>query len=87
MAYNQNSYQYQSTPKPKNLNNEAIMEIRAGAGGDEAALFAAQLFNMYKRYALNHGWAVDVVDSCQPSIGGSKSVVFELQGPEAFPKM
>ena len=67
--------------------NEAIVEIRAGAGGDEAALFAAELFNMYKKYALSKGWGFDVIDSNQNSIGGYKSVVFELKGPNAYTKI
>ena len=67
--------------------NEAIVEIRAGAGGDEAALFVAELFNMYKKYALSKGWGFDVIDSNQNSIGGYKSVVFELKGPNAYTKI
>jgi protein subunit release factor A len=47
------SYQYQPHQKPRNLSDEAIVEIRAGAGGDEAALFAAELFNLYKKYAAS----------------------------------
>src|SRR3989344_438792 len=45
--------------------NEAIVEIRAGTGGDEAALFAASLFEMYKKYALSRGWSMSVIDSSQ----------------------
>lgn len=63
------------------------MEIRAGAGGDEAGLFASELFNMYKRYALAKGWGVEVMDINDTSIGGIKSIVFELKGPDAFEKM
>ena len=67
--------------------SEAIIEIRAGAGGDEAALFASELFNMYKRYALAKGWGVQVIDSNQISIGGFKSISFEIRGPDVFSKM
>lgn len=67
--------------------NEAIIEIRAGAGGDEAALFASDLFNMYKRYAINKGWGLEVIDYNQNSVGGYKSMVFELKGPDVFEKM
>ncbi len=67
--------------------NEAIIEIRAGAGGDEAALFASDLFNMYKRYAQNKGWGLEVVDYNQNPLGGYKSMVFELKGPDTFDKM
>lgn len=69
------------------MSNEAIIEIRAGAGGDEAALFAADLFNMYKRYAVNKGWGVDVIDFNQNDLGGYKSLVFELKGQGVFDKM
>src|SRR3989344_7472663 len=78
---------YQGQQKPRNPNNEAIVEIRAGAGGDEAALFAATLFDMYKKYALAKGWGFDVVDSNENNIGGYKSVVFELKGNDAFTKI
>lgn len=71
---------YQNQQKPRNPNNEAIIEIRAGAGGDEAALFASTLFNMYKKYAAIKGWGFEVIDSNETSIGGFKSVVFELKG-------
>ena len=66
---------------------EAIMEIRAGAGGDEAALFASDLFNMYKRYGAMKGWGVEVIDFNQNSVGGYKSMVFELKGQDVFNKM
>lgn len=80
-------YPYQYHPKPHNSSDEAIVEIRAGAGGDEAALFAAELFNMYKRYSVSNGWGVDVIDSNQNNIGGYKSVVFEIKGPNAYTKI
>ena len=67
--------------------NEAIVEIRAGAGGDEAGLFAAELYNMYKKYAQNQGWNVSVIDQNITSIGGFKSAVFELRGKDVFTKM
>ena len=69
------------------MSNEAIIEIRAGAGGDEAALFAFDLFNMYKRYAINKGWGVEIIDYNQNSVGGYKSMVFELRGSDVFNKM
>ena len=59
--------------------NEAIIEIRAGAGGEEAALFASELFNMYKRYALSKGWGFEAIDSNRTDIGGFKSLVFEMR--------
>jgi peptide chain release factor 1 len=63
------------------------MEIRAGTGGDEAALFAGSLLNMYKRYAINKGWGVDIIDYNQTDIGGYKSVIFELKGEGVYEKM
>jgi len=77
----------QNQQKPRNPNNEAIVEIRAGAGGDEAGLFASTLFNMYKKYAAIKGWGFDVVDSNETSVGGFKSIVFELKGEGAFAKI
>ena len=65
---------------------EAIVEIRAGTGGNEAALFAADLFNMYKKYAQTKGWGVEVIDYNQNNLGGYKSMVFELKG-EGVDKM
>lgn len=69
------------------MSNEAIIEIRAGAGGDEAALFASDLFNMYKRYAGLKGWGFEVIDYNQNNVGGYKSMVFELKGQGVFDKM
>lgn len=82
--------QWQQHQKPKPVSkpgHEAIVEIRAGAGGDEAALFAAELMSMYKKYAALKGWRFDLIDSSQNSLGGFKSVVFEVRGSDAFEKM
>lgn len=69
------------------MSSEVIIEIRAGAGGQEAAIFASDLFNMYKRYAVNKGWGLEIIDYNQNDIGGYKSIVFELKGPGVFDKM
>ena len=61
-----------------------IIEIRAGAGGDEAALFAYRLCNMYTKYAQKRGWRVFMVDESQSDLGGYKEVIFEIQGDGAF---
>lgn len=66
---------------------EIIVEIRAGAGGDEAALFAANLFGMYKKYALTKNWTVALIDSNQNPLGGYKHITFELHGPKVFQLM
>ncbi|MEK7537297.1 MAG: PCRF domain-containing protein [Patescibacteria group bacterium] len=69
------------------MNKELIMEIRAGAGGEEAALFASDLFNMYKKYALNQRWRFNVLDASQSDLRGFKQITFEINGPEALKKM
>jgi len=61
-----------------------ILEIRAGTGGDEAALFAMDLYKMYSRFAQNKGWSQNVIDSSQSSIGGLKEIVLEINSPEAY---
>ncbi|MDO8495436.1 MAG: PCRF domain-containing protein [bacterium] len=70
-----------------NSPREIIVEIRAGAGGDEAALFAANLFGMYKKYALAHGWEVSTIDYNQNSIGGYKHIAFEIRGKDSYKLM
>ena len=66
---------------------DVIVEIRAGAGGDEAALFAADLFRMYHRYAETRGWQVDVIDSNLSGIGGFKEIIFEVKGKGAYSRL
>ncbi len=74
---------------PKDLNDEknVIMEIRAGTGGEEAALFAGDLYRMYSRYAVNNGWLVDIIDANPTGIGGFKEVVFGVKGIGAFSRL
>jgi len=74
---------------PKDASNERdiIMEIRAGTGGDEASLFAADLFRMYTRYAQSKGWEVDIIDSNESGIGGFKEIIFEIKGKGAFSRL
>ena len=71
-------------PKDPNDERNVIIEIRAGAGGDEAALFAAVLMRMYTHYAENKRWEVSLIDSNPTEIGGFKEVVFEIEGKGAF---
>ncbi len=68
-------------------NRDVIMEIRAGTGGEEAALFAADLYGMYLRYAERRGWHVEPIDSSPTGIGGFKEVVFEVQGHGAYSRL
>jgi len=63
---------------------DAIMEIRAGTGGDEAALFAADLFRMYTRFCERRGWKVEVLDLSAGNVGGIKEAVFVARGPKAY---
>lgn len=74
-------------PKDPNDDKNVFIEIRAGAGGDEAALFAANLFRMYTRYAERHGWKTEFMSSNETDIGGFKEVVFMLRGDSAYSKM
>jgi len=74
-------------PKDPNDERDVIMEIRAAAGGDEAGLFAADLFRMYSRYAESKRWRVEVVDSNQSGIGGFKEIVFEVKGRGAYSRL
>jgi len=67
-------------PKDPNDDKDVIVEIRAGAGGEEASLFAADLFRMYSRYAQAKGWQTSIIDSNQSEIGGFKEVIFEVKG-------
>src|SRR3989344_1444833 len=66
---------------------EVIVEIRAGAGGEEAALFATRLFEMYKKFSVLQGWQLDVIDYTQTTIGGYKNMIFELTGKEVYNKI
>ena len=74
-------------PKDANKERDIIMEIRAGAGGNEAGLFAADLFRMYSRYAQAKGWGVDIIDSNESGIGGFKEIIFEIKGKGAFSRL
>ena len=74
-------------PKDINDDKDVIMEIRAGTGGEEAALFAGDLYRMYARYAQLKGWEVDVIDSSPTGIGGFKEVIFGVKGKGAFSRL
>jgi peptide chain release factor 1 len=75
------------TPKDPNDDKDVIVEIRAGAGGDEASLFAANLFRMYSRYAQAKGWQTGTIDSNQNERGGFKELIFEIKGRGAFSRL
>jgi peptide chain release factor 1 len=74
---------------PKNPNDErdVIVEIRSGTGGDEASLFASDLYRAYTRYAQIHHWKIDVMDTSPSTLGGFNKIVFEVQGKGAFSRL
>lgn len=74
-------------PKDPKDEKNVIMEIRAGAGGDEAGLFAADLYRMYTRYAENHGWSTELLSSHVTGIGGFKEVIFSIEGKGAYSRL
>lgn len=74
-------------PKDPNDDKNVIMEIRGAAGGDEAALFAGNLFRMYSRFADVQGWKIDIMDASPTGIGGYKEVIFMIKGEGAYSKM
>ncbi len=67
--------------------NAIIVEIRAGAGGEEASLFAADLFNLYSKYAVSKDWKVQILDSNKTGLNGIKQIIFKLKGAYVFEKM
>jgi peptide chain release factor 1 len=74
-------------PRDPNDDKNVIVEIRAGAGGEEAALFAAQLFRMYKRYAERHRWQTELISANETGIGGLREVIFEVRGQGAYSRL
>ncbi|MGI2327742.1 peptide chain release factor 1 [Planococcus sp. YIM B11945] len=74
-------------PKDPNDDKNVIMEIRGAAGGDEAALFAGDLYRMYSRYAESNGWKVTIMDSNATGLGGFKELVFMVTGKGAYSKL
>ena len=74
-------------PSDPNDDKNVIVEIRGGAGGEEAALFAGVLFRMYLRYAETRGWRVEILDSNPTELGGFKEVVFQVNGASVFSRM
>ena len=74
-------------PKDPNDDKDVIMEIRAGTGGDEASLFAADLFRMYSRYVERQGWKLEIVDSNETEVGGYKEIVFQIHGHGVYSQL
>jgi peptide chain release factor 1 len=78
------AFNYLLTPKDPNDVKNAIMEIRAGTGGEEAAIFAADLFRMYSRFAERQGWKIEILSSNPTGIGGLKEIIFLVNGDNAY---
>src|SRR5579871_3907303 len=74
-------------PKDPNDEKDVILEIRAGTGGDEATLFAAELFRMYTRFAETQGWKVEVLSTSDSAVGGLKEVIAMIQGQRVYSRM
>lgn len=74
-------------PKDPNDGKNIIMEIRGAAGGDEAQLFAGDLFHMYQKFADKNGWSVEVLESTSSSAGGFKELIFQVNGKDAYSKL
>jgi peptide chain release factor 1 len=74
-------------PKDSLDSKNAILEIRAGTGGDEAALFAGDLFNMYKAYAAAHKWTFEVMEMSESDLGGLRQVIVEIAGHDVFSRL
>lgn len=74
-------------PKDEADTKNAIMEIRAGTGGDEAALFAADLYAMYKGYAAERGWQLNLLEASESEVGGYKQISCEIKGSDVFSKL
>ena len=74
-------------PKDPNDERNVIIEVRAGAGGDEAGLFAAELFRMYQRYAEAHRWKTEILSTNESGIGGYKEAIFEIKGKGAWSRL
>src|SRR6202011_6067144 len=74
-------------PRDPNDEKSVILEIRAGTGGDEAGIFAGDLYRMYSRYAETQGWKVEVLESSPSSQGGVKEIVAAIQGDKVYSKL
>ena len=83
----ENDLRFKLIPKDPEDSRDAIVEIRAGTGGDEAALFVGDLMRLYQRYAEQRGWRVEVMDNSPGSQGGFKEIVLSIQGQDAFGTM
>jgi len=81
------NFESQKENKSEDESSSLIIEIREGTGGEEAALFAGDLFNMYSKYAQNQGWQLNVLDSNPTTLGGFRGIIFEVKNGDVFSKM
>ncbi len=81
------SLRVELTPKDPNDSRNVVLEVRAGTGGDEASLFAGELFRMYSRYAETHDWRVNIIDISESEVGGIKDVSAIIEGRGAFSRL
>jgi peptide chain release factor 1 len=79
--------QYLLMPKDPNDEKNVLLEIRAGTGGDEATLFAAELFRMYGRYAEREGWRVEIMEEHESEVGGYKEIIAMIEGERVYSKL
>ena len=79
--------QFGLVPPNPNDSRNTIVEIRAGAGGQESALFAADLYRMYSRYCEAHGWKAETLDSSPSDLGGFKEIIFQVSGQDVFKRL
>lgn len=84
---NQNALQEALTPKDPNDDRDVIVEIRAAAGGDEASLFAADLYRMYVRWCERHRYKVELIDEAPSEVGGYKEIIFGVRGEDIYKQL
>jgi peptide chain release factor 1 len=87
IAQMENQIKFLLVPRDPRDDKNVIVEIRAGTGGDEAGIFAADLFRMYSRYAENHNWKSELLSSNETGVGGFKEVIFMVKGKGAFSRL
>lgn len=83
----ENALKLELIPKDPNDDKNIILEIRAGAGGDEASLFASELFRAYSLYASKHGWRVELLSTSEGNVGGYKEVIATISGDKVFSRL
>ncbi|WP_412063517.1 peptide chain release factor 1 [Rubrivirga sp. IMCC45206] len=87
LASAQKDLEEELVPKDPEDARDSIVEIRAGTGGDEAALFAGDLFELYQKYAADKGWKIEVMDTSEGAMGGYRDITFALKGKDVFGRM